>query len=171
MQRTSAGKQKWKLKQICTNEARSTTRWINGYSWSLNVKWCRAARTWRKQHHLKKNSGEEETRLKLKQHTSMDQEPYPNQEDGCTKGLDGSRYQLRGILDGELEGNPWRTTTRRWSAAELMIWRRIAHDKGGVWWRWRVEVVLWCGRWLEEMKEKISHVCSQINRNVEWSQH
>ena len=35
-------------------------------------------RTWRKQHNLKKNSGEEETRLKLKKQTSMDQEPYPN---------------------------------------------------------------------------------------------
>ena len=26
----------------------------------------------------------------MKEETSMDQEPYPNQEDGCTKGLDGS---------------------------------------------------------------------------------
>jgi len=47
---------------------------------------------------LKKKNGEEETRLKLKQNTSMDQEPYPNQEDGCTKGLDGSRYQLMDVL-------------------------------------------------------------------------
>ena len=39
------------------------------------------------------------------------------------------------------------------------------------WWRWRVEVELWYGRWLEEMKEKVSHVCSQKNRRVEWSQH
>jgi len=41
-QRTSARKRKWKLKQIFTNEARSTTRWINGDSCSLNVKRCRA---------------------------------------------------------------------------------------------------------------------------------
>jgi len=27
------------------------------------------------------------------------------------------------------------------------------------------------GRWLEEMKDKISHVCSQNNIRVEWSQH
>ena len=25
---------------------------------------------------------------------------------------------------------------------------------------------LWYGRWLEEMKEKVSHVCSQNNRRV-----
>ena len=34
----------------------------------------------------------------------MDQEPYPNQEDGCTKGLDGSRYQLMDVLRLRLIG-------------------------------------------------------------------
>jgi len=34
-------------------------------------------------------------------------------EDGCTKGLNGSRYELMGVLDGELEGNQWRTARRR----------------------------------------------------------
>jgi len=43
----------------------------------------------------------------------MNQEPYPNQEDGCTKGLDGSRYQLVDVLDGEVEGNPWKTPRSR----------------------------------------------------------
>jgi len=55
---------------------------------------------------LKKNSGEEKIRRKLKQNTSMDQEPYPNQEDGCTKGLDGSRYQLMDLFGVEVEGDP-----------------------------------------------------------------
>jgi len=68
---------------------------------------------------LKKHSGEEETRRKLKQHTSMDKEPYPNQEDGCTKGLDGSRYELMNVLGGGEEGNPWRMIKRRWSAVEF----------------------------------------------------
>jgi len=49
----------------------------------------------------------------------MDQEPYPNQEDGCTKGFDGSRYQLMDILSVGEEGNPWRMMRRRWSAAEF----------------------------------------------------
>jgi len=40
----------------------------------------------------------------------MDQEPYPNQEDGCTKGLDGSRY----LYDGA-----WWTHEAP-SAAEMM---------------------------------------------------
>jgi len=38
-------------------------------------------------------------------------------------------------------------------------------------WRFLVKmksrVDLWYGRWLEEMKEKVSHVCSQNNRRVE----
>jgi len=84
----------------------------------------------------------------------MNQEPYPNQEDGCTKGLDGSRYQLVDVLDGEVEGNPWKTPRSRWSAAEMKISTWIALGNGCFWWRWIVEVVLWCGRWLEEMKEK-----------------
>jgi len=29
------------------------------------------------------------------------------------QSLDGSRYQLMDVLDGELEGNPWRTTKGR----------------------------------------------------------
>jgi len=45
----------------------------------------------------------------LKQDTSMDQEPYPNPDDGCTKGLDGSRYQLMDILGVGEEGDPWKT--------------------------------------------------------------
>ena len=55
----------------------------------------------------------------MKQDTSMDQEPYPNQEDGCTKGLDGFRYQLVDVLGGGEEGNPWRMIRRRWSTAEF----------------------------------------------------
>jgi len=54
-----------------------------------------------------------ETKRKLKQETSMDQEPYPNQEDGCTKGLDDSRYQLMDVLGVGEEGNPWRMMRRR----------------------------------------------------------
>jgi len=69
------------------------------------------------------------------------------------------------------EGDPWKTPKRRWNAAEMKIRARRALGNGGFWWRWRVEVKLWYGRWLEEMKEKISHVCSQNNRRVEWSQH
>jgi len=76
--RTSVAKRKWNLKQICTNEARSTTRWINGDSCSLNVKRWIAARTWKNNRKNEENSGEEETKWKLKQDTSMDQEPYPN---------------------------------------------------------------------------------------------
>jgi len=68
---------------------------------------------------IEENSGEEETKRKLKQDTSMDQEPYPNQEDGCTKGLDGSRYQLIDVLGGGDEGNPWRMIRRSWNAAEF----------------------------------------------------
>ena len=54
----------------------------------------------------KKNNGEEEQHINWQQNTSMDQEPYPNQEDGCSKGLDGSRYQLMDVLGGGEEGNP-----------------------------------------------------------------
>ena len=36
----------------------------------------------------------------------MDQEPYLNQEDGCTKGLDVSRYQLMDLFGVEVEGDP-----------------------------------------------------------------
>jgi len=57
---------------------------------------------------IEENRGEKRQR-KLKQDTSMDQEPYPNQEDGCTKGLDGSRYQLMDILGVGKEGDPWKT--------------------------------------------------------------
>jgi len=53
------------------------------------------------------------TAAKVKQETSMDQEPYPNQEDGCTKGLDGSRYQLMDVLGVGEEENPWRMMRRR----------------------------------------------------------
>ena len=49
----------------------------------------------------------------MKEETSMEQEPYPNQEDGCTKGLDGSRYQLMDALGVGKEGNPWRMKRRR----------------------------------------------------------
>ena len=49
----------------------------------------------------------------MKEETIMDQEPYPNQEDRCTKGLDGSRYQLMDVLGVEEEGNPWRMMRRR----------------------------------------------------------
>jgi len=169
--RTSAGKRKWNLKQICTNEARSTTRWINGDSCSLNVK------RWRAQEHQKnsskseQNSGEERQNENWKQETSMDQEPYPNQEEGCTKGLDGARYQLMDVLGVGEEEDPWKTPKRRWNTTEMKIRARRALGNGGFWWRWRVEVKLWYGRWLEEMKEKVSHVCSQNNRRVEWSQH
>jgi len=69
------------------------------------------------------------------------------------------------------EGDPWKTPKRRWNAAEMKIRARRALGNGGFWWRWRVEVELWYGRWLKEMKEKVSHVCSQNNRRVEWSQH
>jgi len=106
----------------------------------------------------------------MKEETSMDQEPYPNQEDGCTKGLDGSRYQLMDVLGVGEGGNPWRMMRRRWSAAEFGELEEGSSQKWRIWWRWRVEVELWYGRWQEEMKEKVSHVCSQINRSVEWSQ-
>jgi len=43
----------------------------------------------------------------------MDEKPYPNQEDGCTKGLDGSRYQLMDVLGVGEEGDPWKTQKRR----------------------------------------------------------
>jgi len=43
----------------------------------------------------------------------MDQEPYPNQEDGCTKGLDGSRYQLMDVLGVGEEGDPPKTPKNR----------------------------------------------------------
>jgi len=49
----------------------------------------------------------------------MDQKPYPNQEDGCTKGLDGSRYQLMDVLGVGEEGNPWRMMRKRWIAAKF----------------------------------------------------
>ena len=62
---------------------------------------------------IKENSGEEETKRKLKQGTSMDQEPYPNQEEGCTNGLDGSRYQLMDVVGVGEEENPWRMMRRR----------------------------------------------------------
>ena len=62
---------------------------------------------------MKKNSGGRETKRKMKEETSMDQEPYPNQEDGCTKGLDGSRYQLMDVLGVGEGGNPWRMMRRR----------------------------------------------------------
>ena len=54
-----------------------------------------------------------ETKRKLKQEISMDEKPYPNQEDGCTKGLDGSRYQLMDVLGVGEEGDPWKTQKRR----------------------------------------------------------
>ena len=43
----------------------------------------------------------------------MDTEPYPNQEGGCTKGLDGSRYHLMDALAVGEEGDPWKTPKRR----------------------------------------------------------
>ena len=49
----------------------------------------------------------------------MDQELYPNKVDGCTRGLDGSRYELMEVLGVEEEGNPWRMMMRRYSAAEF----------------------------------------------------
>ena len=49
----------------------------------------------------------------------MNQEPYPNQEDGCTKCLDGSRYQLTDVLGGGDEGNPWRMIMMSWNAVEF----------------------------------------------------
>jgi len=49
----------------------------------------------------------------MKEETSMDQEPYPNQEDGCTKGLDGLRNQLMDVLGVGEGGNPWRMMRRR----------------------------------------------------------
>ena len=49
----------------------------------------------------------------MKEETIMDQEPYPNQEDGCTKGLDGSRYQLMDVLGVGEEGDPWKTPKSR----------------------------------------------------------
>jgi len=55
----------------------------------------------------------------LKQGTSIDQEPYPNEEDGCTKGLDGSRYQLMDVLGRGDKGNPWRMIRRSWNAVEF----------------------------------------------------
>jgi len=65
------------------------------------------------------------------------------------------------------KGDPWKTPRSRWNATEMKIKARRALDNGGFWWRWRVEVELWYERWLEEMKEKVSHVCSQNNK--EWS--
>ena len=75
------------------------------------------------------------------------------------------------ILGVREEGDPWKTPRSRWNATEMKIRERRALGNGGFWWRWIIEVELWYGRWLEEMKEKVSHVCSQNNRRVEWSQH
>ena len=69
------------------------------------------------------------------------------------------------------EGDPWKTPKSRWNVAKMKIKARRALGNEGFWWRWRVEVELWYGRWLQEMKENVSHVCSQNNRRVEWSQH
>jgi len=79
-------------------------------------------------------------------------------------------YLLVGIVGVREEENLWRMMMRRWSAAKFGERDESSSRKWRIWWRWRVEVELWYGRWLEEMKEKVSHVCSQINRSVEWSQ-
>ena len=100
----------------------------------------------------------------------MDQEPYPNQEDGCTIGLDGSRYQLMDVLGGEVEWDPWRMLRMSRDAGEMEKELKLALENGDLW-RWRVELVLWYGRWLEEMEEKDSEVCYQIKvEEVECSQ-
>jgi len=83
----------------------------------------------------------------------MDQEPYPNQEDGCTKGMDGSRYQLLDVLGvGEVR-DPWKTpkkkmkcsgnedkskkSSRQWrflvkmkSRSGTMVWKVARGDEG-----------------------------------------
>ena len=79
--------------------------------------------------------------------------------------------QLMDVLGVRKEGDPWKTLRSRWNVAKMKIRERRALGNEGFWWRWRIEVELWYGRWLEEMKEKVSHVCSQNNRRVEWSQH
>jgi len=129
---------------------------------SKNMK--KQQKNWRKQ-------WRKETKWNLKQDTSMEQEPYPNQEDGRTRGLHGSGYQLMDVLGIGEEGDPWKTPKRWWNVAEMKIRARRALGNGGFWWRWRVEVELWYGRWVEEMKEKVNHVYSQNNRRVKWSQH
>ena len=75
----------------------------------------------------------------------MDQEPYPNQEDECIKA--------------------WMALDTNWLTSlveklkeiygECLEWVEMQQ-------RWKVELVLWYGRWLEEMKEKDSQVCYQI---------
>ena len=82
-----------------------------------------------------------------------------------------NKRSLMDVLGVGEEGDPWKTPKRRWNTTEMKIRARRALGNGGFWWRWRVEVKLWYGRWLKEMKEKVSHVCSQNNRRVEWSQH
>jgi len=40
---------------------------------------------------------------------------------------------------------------RSWNAAKFGKEDLTSSRKWRIWWRWRVEVKLWCGRWLEEM--------------------
>ncbi|QCD78736.1 hypothetical protein DEO72_LG1g2372 [Vigna unguiculata] len=71
------------------------------------------------------------TTRKLKTNTNMDQEPYPNQEDGCIKGLDGSRYQLMDVLGGEVEEDPCRMLKMSGDAAKIEKEMKLAFRNGG----------------------------------------
>jgi len=82
---------------------------------------------------------------------SITHEPRPS-------SLSSSQHHpffLMNVLGVWEEGDPWKTPRSRWNAAKMKITTRRALDNEGFWWRWRVEVELWYGRWLEEMKEKV----------------